>query len=360
MSEATDEEAVMAWAKENKISEDCGKLLLKDGFTSMEALGLLQPEDVNHKIPRGQNRLILQAVGKLATPQTKEGEQESGEKEDQELPEGGQQNQQQQQQVPPTDPYITEVMAQLQRQQIPGGAPSTAHGSLAAPSTGSLSWNDPQVFIKMAAGKAGEVSTHYDITDFVNLSGAVVREEVVGNGATGAQLVWRTGPQKPKLSSLSTPQWSVANLAILARLKGDGKLDSSATMDYLSYNTRVYQLLQRYEAVSVFLYDREYRKLQAQLGFRWGTEVTHLQAIWLKEQDHRSSTSARSVTSVTNKFTGAPNKPRNPVTVDGKTICKMYNTQSGCTYNGCTYMHVCSRSGCEQKHSAVHHDTPKN
>ena len=37
------------------------------------------------------------------------------------------------------------------------------------------------------------------------------------------------------------------------------------------------QLLKRYDGVSVFYYDREYGKLQAQLGFRWGTEEIHLQ-----------------------------------------------------------------------------------
>ena len=97
----------------------------------------------------------------------------------------------------------------------------------------------------MAAGKADIVShVHYDITDFVNLCKAMVREEIIGSGTTGAQLAWRTGPKKPKLSLLSIPHRSVANLAILNKLQEDHKLDASATLDYLSHSTSIYQLLQ--------------------------------------------------------------------------------------------------------------------
>ena len=128
-------------------------------------------------------------------------------------------------------------------------------------------WADPQIFLKMAAGKA-EHETFYDIVDFINLYGTVQQEEVVGSGQNGAQLIWKTGPRKPKLSSVTLPQWSVANLAIMSRLTEDGKLIGEAVTDYLSYTTRIYLMLQRYDITSVFLYDREYRRLQARNGFR--------------------------------------------------------------------------------------------
>lgn len=220
-----------------------------------------------------------------------------------------------------------------------------------------LSWTDPQVFLHMAAGKATS-ATHHDITDFANLSSMVVREEVVGSGSSGAELVWRTGPRKPKLQALSIPQWSVANLAILSRLQEDGKLDAVATLDYLSYSMRIYQLLQRYDQVSVYLYDREYRKLQAQMGFRWGTEVSHLHAIWLKEQaqgPRGTGTNKANSNNTASKYKG-------PTTSDGQTICKLFNTKNGCTFADCKFVHICSRSGCDQKHSASQHrdDPSKN
>lgn len=329
MTEA-DEQAVSDWATSNKISSDCLKQLIKDGFTSMEAIALLQPEDLSPKIPRGQHRLILAAVEKLNSDVATDKDVRTPPAVEERSTET------------PGDPYLREVLAQLQSaQRDQPQQPDQPRES--APST--LSWNDPQVFLKMASGKV-EAAPYLDIVDFVNLSGAVIREEVVGSGSTGAQLVWRTGPKKPKLSSLTIPQWSVANLAIIARLQADGRLDDQGILDYLSYNTRIYQLLQRYEAVSVFLYDREYRKLQAQMGFRWGTEVTHLQAIWLKTLDQpTTSTGSRTV------------KQKGPATKEGKTICKLFNGSGGCSYADCKFVHVCSRPGCEQKHSAVQHDS---
>ena len=64
-------------------------------------------------------------------------------------------------------------------------------------------------------------------------------------------------------------------MAILYKLAGDGKLEGPALMDYLSYTTKVYQLVQKYSLASVLLY--EYRKLQGSMGFRLGTDVQHLQ-----------------------------------------------------------------------------------
>ena len=334
MTEVTDQEAVAEWAKNHKISDECVKVLLKEGFTSMEAISLLEKEDLGPKIPRGQNRLIWNAVSEMKAAAAKPDDNAHQPRVQDDKPEDDL--------VAGQTSYINEVLTQLQTAQ--SAAPTSQQPGI--PTTSNLSWNDPQLVLKMAAGKTG-LPSYYDITEFANLASAVIQEEVVGSSAGGAQLVWRTGKQKPKLSSLSIPQWSVANLAILSRLKEEGKLDNCATMDYLSYTTRVYQLFQRYDATSVYLYDREYRKLQAQLGFRWGTEVGHLQVIWLKEIQPQSQR-----TSTTNV-----NKTKGPVTAEGKIICKLFNAKSGCHYSDCKFVHKCSRPGCVQKHSAaVAHD----
>ena len=46
-------------------------------------------------------------------------------------------------------------------------------------------------------------------------------------------------------------------------------------MDYLyiSYTTKIYQLVPRYSLASVLLFDREYRKVQATIKFRGGAHV---------------------------------------------------------------------------------------
>ena len=252
MSEpSADEQRVSKWAELHKISADCIRILWKHGFTSLEALSLLEKEDIGPKVPRGQHRLILHAVNQLnaetdppaaAARDTTPGLQQ-----------------------PPTatpannpddpagdddchnDPYISAVVHQLQSAQgasQPTGSRVTANPAHAtagkgATSTQNLSWNDSQVFLRMVAGKTA-ANVYYDITNFANLATLGVREEVVGSGTSGAQLVWRAGPRKPKLASLSIPQWAVANLAILTRLQEDGKLVGSiALLDYLSYTTDI-------------------------------------------------------------------------------------------------------------------------
>ena len=58
----------------------------------------------------------------------------------------------------------------------------------------------------------------------------------------------------------------------------DNKLSGTSLIDYLSYTTKIYQLVQRFSLVSVLilLYDREYRKLQSSMGYRWGTDIQHI------------------------------------------------------------------------------------
>ena len=62
----------------------------------------------------------------------------------------------------------------------------------------------------------------------------------------------------------------------LYNVVNEGKLVGPSLMDYLSYTTKVYQLVQRFSLVSVLLFDREYHKLQGSMNFRWGTDVQHL------------------------------------------------------------------------------------
>ena len=62
----SDEEIVLDWASHHKVSRDAMEKLFKEGFTSMEAMMLLEEDDLTRtKIPRGQQKLILAAVSKL-------------------------------------------------------------------------------------------------------------------------------------------------------------------------------------------------------------------------------------------------------------------------------------------------------
>ena len=98
-------------------------------------------------------------------------------------------------------------------------------------------------------------------------------------------------------------------------------------MDYLSYSTKFYQLIQKCSLASVLLFDREYRKLQADMGFRWGTDVQHLHTLHLQPRDKLSKQGPVHVAQQSRKGNGqAPNRPK-----QGKTgVCRNFNSDKGC------------------------------
>ena len=62
----TEEEAVFDWAAKHNIMEDAVEKLIKEGFSSLTAIKLLEMEDLaKAKISRGQQKLILASVTKL-------------------------------------------------------------------------------------------------------------------------------------------------------------------------------------------------------------------------------------------------------------------------------------------------------
>gem|GEM_PF-4233505 len=186
-----------------------------------------------------------------------------------------------------SDPYVSALMQQLCGQQMTSAANSRISQLSSPQTTTSLPepWNDPRVYLSSSsgAGKSPAKCTYYEIVDFVDVSGGVSHDQVVLNtGSSGPELVLKSGPKKPKLEYLSVPQWSLANLAIAKKLVSQENLDMGGVLDYLSYSAKIYQLLLEFTDSSVFRYDREYRKKQAQYGFRWGTDINHLAVVHLK------------------------------------------------------------------------------
>ena len=114
------------------------------------------------------------------------------------------------------------------------------------------------------------------IIDFVNNIVPQEEEETLGNQGS-AKIVVTYGPKKPKLESISIPQWVVANTRIFYTLLSEGKLSTqSAIQDYLAYTVKIMELIARYDWKSILMYDNEFRKLQAIYKFSWSFESTHL------------------------------------------------------------------------------------
>lgn len=223
------------------------------------------------------------------------------------------------------------------------------------PATSEPSWADPQIHIATAYGKSAP--SYLDICDFVTSN---VEEELIIGGHGDQQILVKSGPRKPKLENLTLSQWSVANLSILYKLSREGKLTGPSLMDYLSYTTKVYQLVQRYNMISVFLYDREYRKLQANEGFRWGTDVQHLHQMNLQPREKSQGAQYQSVKKVQVSGSRTKNTSEKRPEKRDLGVCRNFNSAKGCTFPQCKYKHQCILPCCSQKHSAVTHMVEKN
>ncbi|KAK2144921.1 hypothetical protein NP493_4089g00002 [Ridgeia piscesae] len=362
-TEVVAEGELREWATAHNITSKTVDLLVKDGFTSMDALELLDKEDLSQsKIPRGQQKLLLKSLqprqateAEQTTDQTAEVTEattvaaatcEDGATapaRDQAAGAG------------PASETERDVYTQLMCEHLrtmqgatattptPQSVAGRGHTRAATVTASRFEhcatmpglWQDPQVhLVSSATGRSCNV--HYDVVDFIAKD--TVEEEVVAGTQEGRQNIVKSGV-KPKLEAITLSQWSIANLAIMYRLLGEGKLGDEGVIDYLSYSTKIYQLTQKYENVSVYFYDREYRKLQASHNFRWGTDIPHLHTMQLTPRAPR------------NNARPPPNHVRSgqrpgPVTVDGRAICKMLNTSRGCSYVDCKFVHACSFKGC--------------
>jgi hypothetical protein len=182
------------------------------------------------------------------------------------------------------------------------------------------------------------------------MTGNLSTEEKLLSNSLSGQLVFKSGPVKPKLETVTLWQWSMASNAILYKMLDEGSILQGNILDYLSYTTKVYQLIGTHDMISVFFYDREYRKLQHKHKFRWGTDVPHLQTVFLKQKFVKNPRPQHSVSKPALGYASH--------TAQGKEICKKYNSRSGCNFTACKFDHVCSIPGCNQKHPAPSH--PKN
>ena len=383
LSDMTPADLVVKFLLDNKIQRAVIDEVLERGLDSLEALSLLDPEDIKtQKIPVGQRRLLLyiakslgtqgqrssaligseacpniQTRGSGSTPVNQPATMSTTHRaQPTSLPTGTEGIN--------TDVYQQTLMNSLitQQAQLAGRQSGTPMGASAPIRDTSdnghpqgldstqPTWQNPQIHIATATGKSS--SLHYDICDFVPHS---VEEELVIGGQGEQQVVVKSGPKKPKLENLSLSQWSIANLAILYKLTSEGKLVGPALMDYLSYTTKIYQMVQKCSLSSVLLYDREYRQLQASMGFRWGTDVQHLHMLHLQPRDKQ----VRPGTQSQNQKRGASSSATQSAKSKGDNrdtgICRNYNSDKGCTFPKCRFIHQCILPGCTEKHPGTAH-----
>ena len=216
--------------------------------------------------------------------------------------------------------------------------------------------NNPQVFLgtqhQAQSKKEGETKPLL-IPDFISTAtydGSVEDEQEIG-GSAGARIVLRAPRSKPKLENISLSMWVAANARIMHKLSNTGKLSGpSQIADYLSYTVKVAELLESHTLASVVIYDNEYRKLQHQYRFRWGSDSQHLHTRFLV----KSRALTQSNQTLARPYADSrSNSGRQPQFV--RPICRQFNSLSGCNWPQCRFQQVCLVANCSQPHPQHEH-----
>ena len=71
-----------------------------------------------------------------------------------------------------------------------------------------FSWQDPQIYIKSLTNT--QDNNYHDIVYFVSASGTSFNDETLLSYSSTGQLIFKSGPSKPKLELISLCQWSMA------------------------------------------------------------------------------------------------------------------------------------------------------
>ena len=148
------------------------------------------------------------------------------------------------------------------------------------------------------------------------------------------------GSKRTPRDKLSLAQYMEGALKAYSTLQARG-----AGENYLSYLTRVAQLAQVFQWQSVLLFDREFRRLQAESNLPWDTECSYLMTLLLRPLPSPSSTTANS------KYDRRPRKDP----ASGKEVCIRFN-KGTCTSTACRFAHMCMI--CLGPHQELNH--PKN
>lgn len=102
------------------------------------------------------------------------------------------------------------------------------------------------------------------------------RDLVITNNTSTDRLVIKSDEQHP-YSGITVGEWGAANCRLMNHLIQTGKLARNDMEYYLAYTAKMFDFLDRYEWESILDYDYNYREMQAEHGFVWGTLSPHME-----------------------------------------------------------------------------------
>ena len=319
--------------------------LQSEGFTSWNELRLLREKDCTKLgiVPLAQNRLLWSLVTKANSTQDTRNTSESVAHTRQE--------------------YATTMEASTEETTPDATSAINNHLSTLLGNLRGLEQMDTAANAPIPSGERIDLNPlshllpkqafkYHDIPDFV--SHREEFEQILSQSGE-QQVLLRSGPKKQRLESVSPAQWSGANMRILIELLKEGSLKMNSILDYIAYSVKISELADRFHWQSVLLYDREYRKLQAQYQFRWGSDSPHLTTLHLRTRGTTNTNDDNR-----RHYRQSPN-PRGPSRTDQQ-FCKLYNRNQDCPYGAnCRYLHCCSGPNCSGDHPlALHGKESKN
>ena len=150
------------------------------------------------------------------------------------------------------------------------------------------------------------------------------REYVLRSGTDNDEtIVLRTAEDHPYLG-IFIEEWGAANMRLLNHLLCTGQLQREAVEYYLAYTTKIFEFAENYDWNSILNFDYNYRELQAEHGFRWGTFSPHMEMQTLIPKRSRAQNQASQSTA-----------PRQM-----KEDCRIFKAKGNCPFGQkCRYRH---------------------
>jgi hypothetical protein len=188
----------------------------------------------------------------------------------------------------------------------------------------------PTVATAQQASTSRATASKCDLLNFVSMSNIAQAQEI--------QLLdgrLTVGNKKTPRKRLSQAQYFESALKMFSLFEAEG-----VGNDYRVYITRVAQLAQVFTWASVLLFDREFRKLQAEKTTpEWAQEFSYLMSLCLRPLNPAASGVKRPAQAKTDPASGKP-------------VCIRFN-RGLCTHSSCRYAHVCMQ--CCGKNSKLQH-----
>ena len=351
MAANPDTKVFVDFLRQSKVDVDSCATLVANGVDSFEAFLSLMPQDLDSlRMSLGQTRLLQRIAHGELTERMVTGAGPAG----------------QQCVVSNVGPQLHEQVPRSSTPaQLPGparlpGPPQMAFDASFGPGLAQSEVVDKgelDIDMFLGIGMSGKQEPYLDVTDFVKRrslvdAGDKQHVEFVTN-EDGFMRLDMSGGKKVSLKDVSVFQWTEANTQIMARLVASGV----PAKDYMAYTVHISQLAQKYQWWSVLLYDRDYRQMQANKKFRWGTDFPALRDVNLvpkerkqggvgqgrKRNDQRNvgnKASGDQSFRAGQKFSG--NRPKADGDSRAPIVCRDFNFRV-CDRKNCKYLHVCNK-----------------